>query len=159
MGRRIKHTSRDVEELARLMLAEATGEGAQGMKMVGTVVANRVEADCAPDFKGLRNIRHAIYQTIPGTGIPHFEPVLNGTLYTQRPKESDLQRARNLLHGKREPRSRMSLWFFNPSPGKKFRAPCTPTMPRSPMTQFEFAHRNHCFYVVYRATAQSFIDK
>ena len=147
MGRRIKHTSRDVEELARLMLAEATGEGAQGMKMVGTVVANRVEADCAPDFKGLRNIRHAIYQTIPGTGIPHFEPVLNGTLYTQRPKESDLQRARNLLHGKREPRSRMSLWFFNPSPGKKFRAPCTPTMPRSPMTTFEFAHRNHCFYV------------
>ena len=50
MGRRIKHTSRDVEELARLMLAEATGEGVQGMKMVGTVVANRVEADCAPDF-------------------------------------------------------------------------------------------------------------
>ena len=147
MGRRIKHTSRDVEELARLMLAEATGEGAQGMKMVGTVVANRVEADCAPDFKGLRNIRHAIYQTIPGTGIPHFEPVLNGTLYTQRPKESDLQRARNLLHGKREPRSRMSLWFFNPSPGKSYRAPCTPTMPRSPMTTFEFAHRNHCFYV------------
>ena len=67
MGRRIKHTSRDVEELARLMLAEAIGEGVQGMNMVGTVVANRVEADCAPDFKGLRNIRHAIYQTIPGT--------------------------------------------------------------------------------------------
>ena len=127
------------------MLAEATGEGVQGMKMVGTVVANRVEADCAPDFKGLRNIRHAIYQTIPGTGIPHFEPVLNGTLYTQRPKESDLQRARNLLHGNREPRSRMSLWFFNPSPGKKFRAPCTQTMPRSPITLFEFAHKNHCF--------------
>ena len=147
MGRRIKHTSRDVEELAKLMLAEGIGEGVQGMNMVGTVVSNRVEADCAPDFKGLRNIRHAIYQTIPGTGIPHFEPVLNGTLYTQRPKEADLQRARNLLHGHREPRSRMNLWFFNPSPGKKFRAPCTPTMPRSPMTKFDFAHRNHCFYV------------
>jgi N-acetylmuramoyl-L-alanine amidase len=147
MGRRIKHTSRDVEELAKLMLAEGVGEGAQGMNMVGTVVANRVEADCAPDFRGLRNIRDAIYQTIPGTSIPHFEPVLNGTLYTQRPREDDLRRARNLLHGDREPRSRMNLWFFNPSPGKKFRAPCTPTMPRSPMTQFDFAHKNHCFYV------------
>jgi len=147
MGRRIKHTSRDVEELARLMMAEAIGEGVQGMNMVGSVVANRVEADCAPDFRGLRNIRHAIYQTIPGTKVPHFEPVLNGTLYTQRPKEADLQRARNLLHGHREPRARMNLWFFNPSPGKKFRAPCTPTMPRSPMTKFDFAHKSHCFYV------------
>ena len=112
MGRRIKHNSRDVDSLARLMLSEAIGEGAQGMSMVGTVVANRVEADCAPDFKNLRNIRHAIYQTIPGTGIPHFEPVLNGALYTQRPDEADLQRARDLLQGYREPRSRMSLWFF-----------------------------------------------
>ncbi|MGD7043858.1 cell wall hydrolase [Jeotgalibacillus proteolyticus] len=147
MGRPIKHTDRDVDYLARLMLSEAIGEGPQGMNMVGTVVANRVEADCAPDFKNLRNIRHAIYQTIPGTGIPHFEPVLNGTLYSQRPDESDLQRARDLLQGYRDPRARDSLWFFNPSPGSKFRAPCTETMPRSPMTQFEFAFRNHCFYV------------
>ncbi|WFA19034.1 cell wall hydrolase [Paenibacillus mucilaginosus] len=147
MGRRIKHTSRDVDALAKLMLAEAIGEGALGMNMVGTVVANRVEADCDPDFRALREINHAIYQTIPGTGIPHFEPVLNGTLYTQRPREEDLQRARNLLHGYRDPRARMSLWFFNPSPGKRWRAPCSPTMPRSPMTRFVYAHRNHCFYV------------
>ncbi|WP_285872961.1 cell wall hydrolase [Metabacillus litoralis] len=117
------------------------------MNMVGTVVFNQVEADCAPDFKGLRDIRHEIYQTIPGTGIPHFEPVLNGTLYTQHPKEADFQRARDLLQGDREPRSRISLCFFNPSPGKKYRAPCTDTMPRSPMTKFDFAHKNHCFYV------------
>ncbi|NEU31756.1 cell wall hydrolase [bacterium LRH843] len=147
MSRRIKHNERDVEELARLMLSEAIGEGAKGMSMVGSVVANRVEADCAPDFKGLRNIRHAIYQTIPGTGIPHFEPVLNGSLYTQRPTEEDLQRARNILHGHREPRAKMNLWFFNPSPGKEYRAPCTETMPRSPSTQYDFAFKNHCFYV------------
>jgi len=147
MGRRIKHNARDVEELARLMLAEAIGEGVQGMNKVGTVVANRVEANCAPDFKNLRNIRHAIYQTIPGTGVPHFEPVLNGSLYTQRPSDEDLQRARNLLHGHREPRAKMNLWFYNPSPGKKFRAPCGATMPRSPMTKFDFAFKNHCFYV------------
>ncbi|MEW8987621.1 MAG: cell wall hydrolase [Bacillus sp. (in: firmicutes)] len=147
MGRRIKHNARDVEELARLMLAEAIGEGVQGMNKVGTVVANRVEANCAPDFKNLRNIRHAIYQTIPGTGVPHFEPVLNGSLYTQRPSDEDLQRARNLLHGHREPRAKMNLWFYNPSPGKKFRAACGATMPRSPMTKFDFAFKNHCFYV------------
>ncbi|MCZ8521007.1 MULTISPECIES: cell wall hydrolase [Paenibacillus] len=128
------------------MLAEAVGEGVQGMNMVGTVLTNRVDANCAPDFRGLRNIAQAIYQTIPGTGVPHFEPVLNGTLYTQRPKQADINRARKLLHGYREPRSRMSLWFFNPSPGRRTRIPCTPTMPRSPMTRFVFAHKNHCFY-------------
>ncbi|RXI96617.1 cell wall hydrolase [Anaerobacillus alkaliphilus] len=147
MGRRINHNERDVEHLARLMLAEAIGEGPEGMDLVGTVVANRVEADCDPDFRNLRTINHVIYQTIPGTGIPHFEPVLNGSLYTQRPDEEDLQRARDLLHGHRNPRARQSLWFFNPSPGKAFRDPCTPTMPRSPMTQFAFAYKNHCFYV------------
>ncbi|TMW71182.1 cell wall hydrolase [Alteribacter natronophilus] len=147
MGRRINHNERDIESLARLMMSEAVGEGAVGMQMVGTVVANRVEADCGPDFENLRTINHAIYQEIPGTGIPHFEPVLNGSLYTQRPDESDLERAEDILSGFREPRSRMSLWFFNPSPDRSFREPCTDTMPRSPMTQFEFAHKNHCFYV------------
>ncbi|WP_261177636.1 cell wall hydrolase [Anaerobacillus sp. CMMVII] len=118
MGRRINHTERDVEHLARLMLAEAIGEGAEGMDYVGTVVANRVEADCEPDFRNLRTINHVIYQTIPGTGIPHFEPVLNGTLYTQRPNEEDLQRARNLLNGHRSPRARQSLWFLIRVQGK-----------------------------------------
>ncbi|MGE7880028.1 cell wall hydrolase [Peribacillus muralis] len=117
------------------------------MNMVGTVVANRVEADCSPDFRGLRYIKDAIYQTIPGTETPHFEHVLHGSLCTQRPNEADLQRARDVLHGYRDPRARNSLWFFNPSQGKKYRAPCTATMPRSPMTQFDFAHKNHCFYV------------
>src|SRR5699024_12191570 len=112
------------------MLSEAIGEGAQGMEMVGTVVANRVEADCAPDFSGLRNIRYVIYQTIPGTGIPHFEPVLNGTLYTQRPTEADLDRARRLLEGYSEPRARDTLWFFNQSLEQSLRSPCNTTMIR-----------------------------
>ncbi|MGE6375785.1 cell wall hydrolase [Peribacillus muralis] len=85
------------------MKAEANGEGVQGMNMVGTVVANRVEADCSPDFKGLRYIKDAIYQTIPGTDTPHFEPVLHGSLCTQRPNEADLQKARDVLHGYRDP--------------------------------------------------------
>ncbi|MCL7748694.1 cell wall hydrolase [Halalkalibacter alkaliphilus] len=94
------------------MLAEAIGEEAEGMELVGTVVANRVEPDCDPDFKNLRNIRHAFNQTIPGTGIPHFDPVLNGSLYTQRPTEEDLQRARNLLQGLRNPRARNEFVVF-----------------------------------------------
>ncbi|WP_429311929.1 cell wall hydrolase [Paenibacillus mucilaginosus] len=129
------------------MLAEARGEGVLGMSMVGTVVANRVDADCAPDFRSLREIKHAIYQTIPGTRVPHFEPVLNKTIDTQSPKKSDLDLARRLLHGHRESRARTSLWFFNPSPGSRWRVPCHGTMPRSPMTRFAFAHKNHCFYV------------
>jgi N-acetylmuramoyl-L-alanine amidase len=50
MGRRIKHTSRDVEELARLMLAEAIGEGVQGMNMVAISDMRSIKPYLEPVF-------------------------------------------------------------------------------------------------------------
>lgn len=133
MGRPIKHTTNDVRTLAMLMLAEARGEGVIGMNMVGTVVVNRVNANCAPDFKGLFTIPQVVYQTQPGRpGSFHFQPVTNGSLYKQRPRSADLQRARNLTQGYSDPRARTSLWFFNPSWGRQYRLNCTPQMPASP---------------------------
>ena len=42
----VKYTTKEKELLARLMRAEAVGEGDLGMLMVGNVGINRVLADC-----------------------------------------------------------------------------------------------------------------
>ena len=42
----IQHTTKDRDMLARLMRAEAVGEGDLGMLMVGNVVVNRGIANC-----------------------------------------------------------------------------------------------------------------
>ena len=51
----INYTSKERDLLARLMRAEALGEGDLGMLMVGNVVVNRVIGDCL-DFRDIRSI-------------------------------------------------------------------------------------------------------
>ncbi len=60
----IAYNEEDVKLLARLMRAEAEGEGQQGMLMVGNVGVNRVRGNCL-DFKKIRNLRQMVYQN-PG---------------------------------------------------------------------------------------------
>ena len=43
---RIAYNQREVDLLARLIRAEAVGEGDEGMLLVGNVVVNRVAAQC-----------------------------------------------------------------------------------------------------------------
>ncbi len=57
----VKARARDVDLLARLLRAEAEGEGIQGMLLVGNVGINRIRANCS-DFKGLRTIPQMVYQ-------------------------------------------------------------------------------------------------
>ena len=57
----IKYTSKERDLLARLMRAEAIGEGDLGMLMVGNVGVNRVLANCLT-FKNIRTITNMIYQ-------------------------------------------------------------------------------------------------
>ena len=63
----INYTTKELELLARLMRAEALGEGNLGMLMVGNVVVNRALADCLT-FKNIRTITEAIYQKNQFTG-------------------------------------------------------------------------------------------
>ena len=58
----IPYNESDVDLLARLIRAEAEGEGRQGEQLVGCVVVNRVFCDCL-DFKQLRSVRDAVYQS------------------------------------------------------------------------------------------------
>ena len=56
----IAYNEEDVKLLARLMRAEAEGEGQQGMLMVGNVGVNRVRGNCL-DFRKIRNLRQMVY--------------------------------------------------------------------------------------------------
>ena len=60
----INYTAKELDLLARLMRAEAIGEGDYGMLMVGNVGVNRVLTDCL-DFKNIRTINDMVFQN-PG---------------------------------------------------------------------------------------------
>ena len=67
--------------MARMMRAEAEGEGKQGMLYVGNVIVNRLVANCS-DFKDLRTIEQVIFQVQGGNYS--FEAVQKGNLFYQR---------------------------------------------------------------------------
>lgn len=104
---RIKHTEQDVALLARLMRAEAEGDGKLGMLMVGNVGVNRVAADCL-DFTEINTIRDMVFQSPGG-----FEATQKGYFY-QRARGMDKKLARKTIKGGRYHPASYSLWFFRP---------------------------------------------
>lgn len=103
----VQHTEKDVELLARLMRAEAEGEGRLGMLMVGNVGVNRTIAGCS-DFTNLTGIRDMVFQSPGG-----FEATQKGYFY-QRARDVDIQLARDVINGKRYHPATNALWFFEP---------------------------------------------
>src|SRR5699024_4465481 len=91
----VAHTEKDVELLARLIRAEAEGEGDLGMLMAGNTGVNRVIADCL-DFINIRSINDMVFQSPGG-----FEATQKGYFY-QRAREHEKQLARRLLQGERQ---------------------------------------------------------
>lgn len=130
MSPRIQFNDSDVELLARIMKAEALGEGEEGMLMVGNVVVNRVVANCDV-FKNTRNISEVVYQknAFSGVGQPLFNQPVNA-------KERELA-LRNIEGYRIEPATN-ALWFKNPGSRK----PCPDEFYGSLTGRF----KNHCFY-------------
>lgn len=125
----VKAREQDIDLLARLLRAEAEGEGEQGMLMVGNVGINRIRADCS-DFKGIRTIREMVYQ-------PHaFEATIHGYFY-QKARERERRLARRSVAGERIWPSKFSLWYFRPQGN------CPPTWYNQP---FVDRYKKHCFY-------------
>lgn len=60
----VSYTTKELDLLARLMRAEAVGEGDLGMLMVGNVAVNRAIANCLT-FKNIRTVSDVVYQS-PG---------------------------------------------------------------------------------------------
>lgn len=103
----VKAREKDVELLARLIRAEAEGEGQLGMLMVGNTGINRVLADCL-DFKNIRTIEEMVFQSPGG-----FEATQKGYFY-QRAREQEKRLARRVIEGERFHPATNALWFFEP---------------------------------------------
>ncbi|WP_368653380.1 cell wall hydrolase [Ornithinibacillus sp. 4-3] len=93
--------------LARLMRAEAEGDGQLGMLMVGNTGINRVLADCL-DFSNVRTITDMVFQSPGG-----FEATQKGYFY-QRARDIDIELARRVIRGEMFHPATSSLWFFRP---------------------------------------------
>lgn len=129
----IQYVTKDVDLLARLMRAEALGEGDLGMLMVGNVGVNRIIGDCL-DFRNIRTVQEMIYQT-PGGFSGKDSPLFFATSTT---KEKGL--AERVLKGEYYYPATNALWFYAPKTG----VVCLPTWFNQ---RNSGRFKNHCFYV------------
>ncbi|MBO2942958.1 cell wall hydrolase [Paenibacillus sp. F411] len=126
----INTNSSDVDLLARLIRAEAEGDGEQGMLMVGNVGVNRILSNCL-DFKGIRSMNDMVYQSPGG-----FEATQKGYFY-QKARERDRRLARRVIAGERVWPASNALWFFRPAGG------CPATWYNQQNTG---RYKAHCFF-------------
>ena len=128
----VKYTQKEKELLARLMRAEAVGEGNLGMLMVGNVCINRVLADCLT-FKDITTIIQMIYQN-PGGFSGTKSPLFNGN-----PTEKELELASRVIRGEYYHPATNALWFYAPSSGSSCKSKWYDQ-------DFAGSYKNHCFY-------------
>ena len=128
----INYTSNERDLLARLMRAEALGEGELGMLMVGNVGVNRVLANCLT-FLNINTINDMIYQN-PGGFSGKDSP-----LFFSNPTTKERELANRVLKGEYYYPATNSLWFYAPSAGSS-----------SKSLWYEQRnsgrYKNHCFY-------------
>ncbi len=126
----IKASSSDIDMLARLMRAEAEGDGELGMLNAGNVMVNRVRASCL-DFADINSIPRMVFQSPGG-----FEATQKGYFY-QRARERDKRLAKRVVNGERFNPAEFSLWFFRPEG----------TCPQQWWGQWNAGRfKSHCFY-------------
>ena len=128
----VKYNQKELELLARLMRAEALGEGNLGMLMVGNVGINRVIANCLT-FKDITTIYDMIFQSPGG-----FSGTKSNFFYGN-PTEKEKSLAMRVIRGEYYYPATNALWFYAPSSGSS----CS-----SSWWDQEFAgrYKNHCFY-------------
>ena len=128
----ISYTSNERDLLARLMRAEALGEGNLGMLMVGNVGVNRVLANCLT-FKNISNINSMIYQNPGGfSGI-------DSPLFFSNPTTQERNLADRVLKGEYYYPATNALWFYAPGTGIS----CRPLWYEQ---RNSGKYKNHCFY-------------
>ena len=128
----IKYTSKEKDLLARLMRAEAVGEGNLGMLMVGNVILNRALASCLT-FKDIRTISDVVYQNPGG-----FSGT-NSSLFFSNPTTKERELADRILNGEYYYPATNALWFYAPSGNDA----CKSTWWDQRNTG---RYKNHCFY-------------
>ena len=129
----IQHTSKERDLLARLMRAEAVGEGNLGMLMVGNVGVNRVLANCLT-FKDITTISKMIYQD-PGGFSGKDSP-----LFFSNPTTAEKNLADRVIKGEYYHPATNALWFYAPKSGES----CQPTWWDQ---RNAGRYKSHCFYI------------
>ncbi len=125
----VRATSASRSLLARLIRAEAEGDGENGMLMVGTVGINRILADCL-DFKSVRSIEDMVYQSPGG-----FEAVQKPYFY-QQARSKDKRLADRVIAGERAWPATNALWFLR-----------TDSCPSQWYGQYNVGrYKSHCFF-------------
>ena len=128
----VKYTEKEMELLARLMRAEALGEGNLGMLMVGNVGVNRVLADCLT-FKDITTVYKMIFQSPGG-----FSGT-SSSLFYGNPTEKEKLLAKKVLRGEYYFPATNSLWFYAPAKGTD----CSSSWWEQDLSG---RYKNHCFY-------------
>lgn len=131
MASRCKYTTKEVDLLARLMKAEAVGEGKKGMLLVGNVGVNRVVARCDL-FKKVHSITQMVYQD-PG-GFTSIDTKLFNSGANKMQKNLALK---TIKAWQGWPATR-SLFFYSPGKGK--------TCKKKFYGNFVGQFKGHCFY-------------
>jgi len=128
----VAYTSKEVDLLARLMRAEAVGEGPLGMLMVGNVGINRVLANCLT-FKNITSIEQMVFQSPGGfSGI-------NSSLFYGGATTIEKELALRNIKGEAYYPATNALWFYAPSRGSS----CVPLWYDQRLSG---RYLNHCFY-------------
>lgn len=132
MSQLIQYTSKELDLLARLMRAEAVGEGDYGMLMVGNVGVNRVLANCYT-FRNINTVTQMVYQSPGGfAGI-------NSPQFTSGSTIKERELAERTLKGEYYYPATNALWFY--APGRN--SNCISTWYDQALAG---RFKNHCFY-------------
>ncbi len=128
----VNYTTKELDLMARLMRAEALGDGELAMLMVGNVILNRCIGTC-DIFKNVRSIYDVIYQS-PGGFVG-----TNSSLFQSSSTTSEKNLARRCLRGEYFYPATHALWFYAPG-GKNT---CRQTWYNQELAG---RYKSHCFY-------------
>ncbi len=136
----VSYTTKELDLLARLMRAEAVGEGDLGMLMVGNVAVNRAIANCLT-FKNIRTVSDVVYQSPGG-----FAGVTSNLFFsTATTKEKEL--ASRVLRGEYYYPATNALWFYAPTGNNS----CVSLWYEQRLSG---RFKSHCFYIPYPGVCQ-----
>lgn len=134
----INYTTKELDLMARLMRAEALGDGNLAMLMVGNVIVNRALATCDV-FKNRTSLYNVIYQS-PGGFVG-----VNSSLFQSSATTNEKNLAKRCLKGEYFYPATHALWFYAP---KGLNA-CGQTWYNQPLSG---RYKSHCFYMPQEGT-------
>ena len=128
----IQATTKEKDLLARLMRAEAIGEGDLGMLMVGNVVVNRAIANCLT-FSNVNTITEVIYQSPGGFSS------INSPIFYSNPTTVEQNLAERIIKGEYYYPATNALWFYAPKTGESCKSSWWDQ-------SLSGRYKSHCFY-------------